>query len=439
MLVQILLVGDTVQKTLPFHKPPLSDALHGAQRHFQHPQQASYVGQAPTGHALVSHAPVSYAPVLDFSDIADEPDKPYELAEPAKLDSQLTHYRHVQAKSIDSQAHRVTLTDGTIFEYDTVLIATGGSPHTPPCFETLRDSCMTYRTIKDYKSLKEVCKRVKTVCIIGGGLLGSELASSIGNIGLKVIQLFNGPGIYCTLLPRYLSDYITEESHKRGVETRSGTVVDTKQGSQAHTLILDNGNTIETEFTVICSGRQPNVEIAESAGLPINQADGGVMVESSLEVAPDIYAAGDIISWKDPIFNQYRRVDHHDHALHSGEIAGKNMCGQVIEYNHQPFFWSDLGFFAFEAVGLINSQLDTVSVWKTESQAEPLILLPSDRAPKDFQFTTGFVYYIEDTHIVGVLLVGMFGKLEQARAMIIQRRITIQKPDDCKNLISFNQ
>jgi pyruvate/2-oxoglutarate dehydrogenase complex dihydrolipoamide dehydrogenase (E3) component len=48
---------------------------------------------------------------------------------------------------------------------------------------------------------------------------------------------------------------------------------------------------------VICSGRQPNVEIAESAGLPISKEDGGLVVEATLEVAPDIYAAGDIISW----------------------------------------------------------------------------------------------------------------------------------------------
>lgn len=99
---------------------------------------------------------------------------------------------------------------------------------------------------------------------------------------------------------------------------------------------------------------------------------------------------------------------------------------------------SDLGFFAFEAVGLISSELETVSVWKTDS-SEPRILLRDDQAPKDFQFSMGFVYYIQNSYIVGVLLVGMFGKLEQSRAMIIQRRIKIQKPEDCKNLISFNQ
>lgn len=96
---------------------------------------------------------------------------------------------------------------------------------------------------------------------------------------------------------------------------KSGTIVRTEQNANSHTLILDNGDKVETEFigtstrnslkdlfshkivVVICAGTQPNVEIAESAGLPISKEDGGIIVEPTLEVCPDIYAAGDIISW----------------------------------------------------------------------------------------------------------------------------------------------
>lgn len=142
------------------------------------------------------------------------------------------------------------------------------------------------------------------------------------------------------------------------------------------------------------------------------------------------------MSRKDPIFKQHRRVDHHDHALHSGVVAGKNMSGQSIEYSHQPFFWyilynssiflcsnltvlshnrSDLGFFAFEAVGLIESRLETVGVWKKGENEAPLVLLSHEAGPAGFHFHTGFVYYLHHNMIVGILLAGMFGKLEQAR------------------------
>jgi len=372
---------------------------------------------------------------LDFTDVEDGDE--VQNSPTLRSDPKLTHIRNQHAKSLDPKEHRVTLEDGTTYEYDSCLIATGGSPRTPECLSSLPERTMTYRTIKDYKRLKEVCKKVKSVSVVGSGLLASELSSSIAQTGIKVTQLFNGPGIYSKLLPKYLSNYMTEQSLKYGVVARKGTVVDTINNDHL-TLVLDNGEKFETEFTVICAGTQPNVEIAKSAGLPISKEDGGVVVEPTLEVCPDIYAAGDIISWKDPIFKKFRRVDHHDHALQSGHVAGKNMCGHAIEYHHQPFFWSDLGFIAFEAVGLIESQLETVGVWKTDKE-EPLILLNDDEPPKDFQFKTGFVYYLQDSYIVGVLLVGMFGKLEQARAIIVQRRVTIQSPDQCKHLISFQQ
>ncbi len=155
-----------------------------------------------------------------------------------------------------------------------------------------------------------------------------------------------------------------------------GNVVDTIRTGSKLQLVLDGDGKVETEFVsmhtfipiewcnpfcfiqVICAGTLPNVEIAQAAGLPINKDNGGLIVEPTLEVCPDLYAAGDIISWyiqfiylfendyslhfltrKDPIFKTHRRVDHHDHALTSGHVAGKNMSGLAIEYNHQPFFW----------------------------------------------------------------------------------------------------
>lgn len=97
-----------------------------------------------------------------------------------------------------------------------------------------------------------------------------------------------------------------------GLEAKCGTVIDTIKNEQTITLILDNGERIESDFAgiklydtineintfaVVCTGTQPNVEIAKSAGLPLSHDDGGVVVEPTLEVCPDIYAAGDIVSW----------------------------------------------------------------------------------------------------------------------------------------------
>ncbi len=101
------------------------------------------------------------------------------------------------------------LEDGSTFEYDSCLIATGGSPKTPPCLSGLPENTMIYRTvwrtllitssnwlqIGDFQRLKEICTKVKSVCVIGGNLLASELALSIADLGIKVIQLFSGAGM----------------------------------------------------------------------------------------------------------------------------------------------------------------------------------------------------------------------------------------------------
>jgi programmed cell death 8 (apoptosis-inducing factor) len=410
---EILLLGDAVQKALPYHKPPLSGELHHKRK-------------------------TDMYPTLNFTDVEDENK---ELAQENAGDKHLVKLAHRQARSIDYVEQLITLDNGQIYEFDSCLIATGGAPKLAPYFRELGENVMSYRTMRDFQQLKDSCQRVKSVAVVGGGLLATELASSIASeLHIKVYQIFTGPGIYSKLLPRYLSDYITEESRKSGVDVRRGFVCDCRRlPDDSISLILDNGGHIDTEFVVVCTGAQPNVEIAKTAGLPIHEENGGIIVGPTLEVSENIFAAGDVISWHDPIFKNYRRIDWHDHSLASGHIAGKNMAGEALEYHHQPFFWSDLGIVGFEAVGLIDSNLPSIGVWATSDTAtsEPLVLLQDDTAPAGFEFKKGFVYYLQRDYIVGILLVGIYGKIEESRAMIIQRRFRIEEPEQCKNLLSF--
>ena len=93
-------------------------------------------------------------------------------------------------------------------------------------------------------------------------------------------------------------------------------------------------------------------------------------------------------------------VEHYDHAINSGRIAGLNMTGAKKPYLHQPMFWSDLGpHIAFEAVGNLNSHSQTVSIW-AKSQANP------------DEFNKGVVFYLnKDNSIQGVLLWNILGKV----------------------------
>ena len=116
---------------------------------------------------------------------------------------------------------------------------------------------------------------------------------------------------------------------------------------------------------------------------------------------PDVYAAGDVARFYNPALDRKMRVEHEDNANTMGEMAGRSMAGEPIKYDHLPYFYSDLFDLGYEAVGDINPELEIVSDW-----AEP--------------FKKGLVYYLEKGRVRGVLLWDVWGKVDEARALIAE-------------------
>ena len=146
-------------------------------------------------------------------------------------------------------------------------------------------------------------------------------------------------------------------------------------------------------------GIQPSVELAEQAGLLV---ENGVVVDELCRTShPDVYAAGDVANFHAPSLGSRIRVEHEDNANTMGKIAGQNMAGRASPYVHLPFFYSDLFELGYEAVGDLDSRLETVADWKTP-------------------FREGVVYYLKDGRVRGVLLWNTWGQVDHARALIAQ-------------------
>ena len=108
---------------------------------------------------------------------------------------------------------------------------------------------------------------------------------------------------------------------------------------------------------------EPDLALASASNLEIDKVHGGFMVNSELEAVPNVFVAGDAASFDDPALGR-RRVEHHDHAVVSGRLAGENMTGAKKEYTHQSMFWSDLGpDVGYEAIGVVDAKLPTVGVF----------------------------------------------------------------------------
>lgn len=235
---------------------------------------------------------------------------------------------------------KVVLDDGTAITYDKCLIATGSTPKTIDVFDRasakIREKVHTYKSIKDFQTVKSAVEKAKNVAIIGNGFLGSELACALSHYGkdgkLKVYQLFNEKGNMAKVLPEYLSEWTTERIKEVGVDVQPNSQiigVEIYEGNQLR-LKLSNGKTIVVDEVIQAVGSEPNVQLAKDAGLEVDATTGGFVVNAELEARSNLYAAGDAASFYDPKLGR-RRVEHHDHAVVSGRLAGENMVG-LSEY-----------------------------------------------------------------------------------------------------------
>ncbi len=144
-------------------------------------------------------------------------------------------------------------------------------------------------------------------------------------------------------------------------------------------------------------GIEPNIELAESIGLT---TDNGVVVDEFLRTSnPDIYAAGDVAAFYNPALGKRMRVEHEDNANSMGRLAGRNMAGMIEPYDHLPFFYSDMFELGYEAVGEVDSRLETFADWKRPNEE-------------------GVVYYLKDGRVRGVLLWNVWEQVEAARKLI---------------------
>ena len=159
-------------------------------------------------------------------------------------------------------------------------------------------------------------------------------------------------------------------------------------------------------------GIAPAVELARSSGLVIGD---GIEVDSFLSTAdPDIFAAGDNASFPDSVRGQRTRMEHWDNALNQGKHAGRNMAGTSVPFTYQPYFFSDLFDFGFEAVGETDSRLETVADWQKEN-------------------STGVIYYIKESKIRGVMMCNVWGKVDQARELIRKKDRVVAGDVEGKN------
>ncbi|HEX5960485.1 MAG TPA: FAD-dependent oxidoreductase [Rhodanobacteraceae bacterium] len=300
-----------------------------------------------------------------------------------------------RAVKIDRAAHTVRDDQNGAWQYRKLLIATGGTPRKLPLGG---DGFIYYRTFDDYQRLRKAVRPGARIVVIGGGFIGSEIAAAMAMNDCKVTMVFPDDAIGARVYPEALADAVTAYYREKGVDVRAGATV--KGGAadgHGATVELSDGESLHADAVVAGLGITPNTRLAEDAGL---QVENGVVVDDHLQTSdPDIYAAGDVASFPAPALGKRIRVEHENAALTMGARAGKCMAGQDAPYDELPYFYSDLFDLGYEAVGTLDSRLETVEQWVTP-------------------FREGVVYYLDAGRVRGVLLWNTWDQVDAARALI---------------------
>jgi 3-phenylpropionate/trans-cinnamate dioxygenase ferredoxin reductase subunit len=293
---------------------------------------------------------------------------------------------------VDLGERVATDAEGQRYHYERLLLATGGRPRRLP----FGDDVIYFRTLDDFRRLRTLADRGSRFVVIGGGFIGSEIAAALAVNGCRVTMVFPEPGIAARIFPPELSTRLNDYYRNRGVELLPGASV---VGIERDRITLGDGRTLEAEAVVAGIGIEPNVELAAEAGLPVAN---GIVVDALGRVGgrADVFAAGDVARFPVPALGGDLRVEHEDHAKSHGRRVGANMAGAAEPYDHLPFFYSDLFDLGYEAVGELDSRLQTI-IELGELGDE------------------GLVYYLdEDGRPRGVLLWNLFGRVDEARELI---------------------
>jgi NADPH-dependent 2,4-dienoyl-CoA reductase/sulfur reductase-like enzyme len=295
-------------------------------------------------------------------------------------------------------ADKTIVTDlGRSESYGKLLLATGGTPRRLRIPGAGLEGVVYYRTLDHYNALSRDPKG-KSILVVGGGFIGSEIAAALSQRGARVTMVFPGAYLGESVFPVSLARSIQSQYEERGIRILAGdllsSIARTRKGLVVHT---QHGERLECDTIVVGAGVDPGVELAIGAGLGVGN---GIEVDERLEsTVSGIYAAGDNASFSYQALGKQMRIEHWDNALSQGKAAGRNMAGAGETFTYMPYFFSDLFDFGYEAVGDVDSSLTTFADWEKENE-------------------TGAVYYLARGRVRGVMLCNIWGKLDEARQLI---------------------
>ncbi|MFT5481392.1 MAG: 3-phenylpropionate/trans-cinnamate dioxygenase ferredoxin reductase subunit [Halieaceae bacterium] len=253
--------------------------------------------------------------------------------------------------AIDPQKKTIALHDGGSIPYDKLALTTGARVRKLELPGHEQEGIFYLRDLNNVDQIRTFTGPGKSAVIIGGGYIGLETAASMRKLGMQVTVLEAMPRVLQRVTAPEVSAFYSRVHGEEGVKIITDAAVQALEGNGTVTgVALADGTRLEADIVVIGVGVIPNTELAESAGLEV---DNGIVVDEFARTSDaDIVAAGDCTNHFNPLYARRLRLESVQNATDQAKTAANTLCEKLEAYNALPWFWSDQYDLKLQIAGL---------------------------------------------------------------------------------------
>ncbi|GAA3834619.1 NAD(P)/FAD-dependent oxidoreductase [Streptomyces phyllanthi] len=269
----------------------------------------------------------------------------------------------VAATGLDVPDRTVRLADGSAVPYDGLIVATGVRPRRLP-----GEGAHVLRTLDDAMTLRDRLEPGLRLVVVGAGFLGAEAAAVARRLGAEVTLLEPAPVPLAHAVGEEVGRVLSRAHLDHGVNLRTGVTVTavTEDGVR-----LADGEQVDADEVLVAIGSLPHTEWLADSGLAVGD---GLICDEYCEAARNVYAAGDVARWYNPLFGTSMRIEHRTNAAEQGMAAARNLLHPEARkpFAPVPYFWSDQYDMKVQAYGYLRGH-DEVAVVDGDLQARRFV------------------------------------------------------------------
>lgn len=344
---------------------------------------------------------ITKAPIIgfDYSNFIIKDEKWYE-------ENRITVMTSTRVTALSAENKEITLDNGQVLHYDKCILATGSESFVPPIPGADKKGVYVARKIADIAQMRLRKLMAKNAVVIGGGVIGLEMAWELKKAGLEVVVLEQAPYLMERLLDAQSAAVLEQIITSQGIGVVTGKGIDQIAGdAYAQQVILKDGTTYDADLVVLSCGIKPNIDLAQQAGA---QTGRSIMVNAKMETSvKDLYACGDCAEF------QGMNLALWEQSVKQGEIAAYNACGKEAEYTSIKTNLILNGMkTSLYMMGDLGKKADTAyeTLVKEDHNKTSAYFTVNERMPLRYSYEK---YYFVQGQITGGILIGDLSRIDQ--------------------------